>query len=62
MNQAASYLAGRKELHGALQNERLMAEGKENEKVIPATSGLVMARSLVFKKWQGSITPMISLV
>ena len=46
MNQAASRLADRKELQGAVQNERLSgAQGSGSMEVILAESGLAVARS-----------------
>lgn len=49
LNPAASHLADRKELWGAVQDERLLyAEWSKNKEVITSRSRLVVARSLSF--------------
>lgn len=50
MNQAGSYLADRKQFHGAIQNERLQGEGSKNKKDIPATTGRLSGRLLVLTR------------
>lgn len=51
MNRAASHLAERKELRGAVQNEKtFIGRGSGNKEVIwRKKSGLVIARSLSFR-------------
>ena len=56
MNWRASHLADRKLLWGAVQNERLIGRKEQDKEVIPAKSGLAVARSLTFSGCQMSIT------
>ena len=59
-NQEAVNLADRKELQGAEQKERLLwAEGNGNKQVTQGKkSGLVIAKLLFFRAWQGSVRQM----
>lgn len=49
MNQVASYLADRKELQGAIQNERLKADRSGNKEVNTSKKWIRVARSLLGK-------------
>ena len=55
MHQTASRLADRK-FQGAVQNERLMAEGTETRKSSSLQSELVVLRSHFFREKQGSVS------
>lgn len=63
MNPAASRLADRKELKGAVLSEGLLyADRSRNKEVMGAESELVVTRPLSFRGWQQSVRQMTSPV
>lgn len=62
MNQAASNLADKKELRGVVQMEEFYRQrGPEARMLCEAKSGLVTAKLLPFRGWQGPIRQTIQL-
>lgn len=59
MNGAGFHLADRQGLQGDVHNERLLGGREWDKDVVLAKSRLVVARSLSYRGWQGSISQIL---